>query len=50
MTYRCCLFCGNSMSADAMDGTQVLVCFDCAGYEGREMIVDEEEVCENFNC
>ena len=41
-----CLFCVNSMSADAPDGTQVLVCFDCKGYEGTEMRVDE--VCENY--
>lgn len=43
-----CLFCVNSFSADAMDGSQVLVCFDCAGYEGREMQVDEDETCVNF--
>ena len=41
-----CLFCVNSLSADAMDGTQVLVCFDCKGYEGKEMQVNE--VCENY--
>lgn len=36
------------MSGDAPDGSQVLVCFDCEGYEGREVYVDEDECCENF--
>lgn len=44
-----CLFCGSSMSADAMDGSQVLVCFDCEGYEGKEMQVDEDFCCKNYN-
>lgn len=44
----CCLSCRHSMSGDAPDGTQVLVCFDCKGYEGKEMIVGEEECCENY--
>lgn len=42
-----CLFCKNSMTADAVDGTEVLVCFECAGYEGRLMMVDEDESCAN---
>lgn len=46
---KCCLFCSNSLSGDAPDGSQVLVCFERAGYEGREMWVDEEDTCENFN-
>ena len=41
-----CLFCVNSLSADAPDGTQVLVCFECTGYEGKEVYVNE--VCENY--
>lgn len=45
---RFCLSCRNSMSGDAPDGTKVLVCFDCKGHEGKEMIVGEEECCENY--
>lgn len=48
MKEEICLFCVNSLSADAMDGSQVLVCFDRAGHEGREMQVDEDETCVNF--
>jgi len=48
MKYKYCLFCVNSMSADAPDGTQVLVCFDCEGFEGKEMIVGEDECCNNY--
>ena len=48
-TGKICLFCSCSMSGDAPDGSQVLVCFDCAGHEGKEMIVEEDETCENFN-
>lgn len=43
-----CLFCVNSMSADAMDGSEVLVCFDCEGYEGKEMMVDDDGCCANY--
>ena len=46
--HKCCLFCVNSLSADAMDGSQVLVCFECAGREHQEMQVDEEDCCDNF--
>lgn len=46
---KMCLFCGNSMSAIAADGTDVLVCFECEGHEGKEMIVDDDECCSNFN-
>ena len=48
MEYKMCLFCVNSMSADAIDGSQVLICLDCKGFEGREMIVDEDECCDNY--
>lgn len=48
-TNQMCLYCGNSMSSDAPDGSQVLVCFDCAGYEGKEMIVGDDEYCPNYN-
>lgn len=44
-----CLFCNSSMSSDAPDGSQVLVCFDCAGHEGKEMIVGDDEYCPNYN-
>ena len=44
-----CLYCNNSMSSDAPDGSQVLVCFDCAGHEGKEMIVGDDEYCPNYN-
>lgn len=44
-----CLFCNSSMSSDAPDGSQVLVCFDCAGHEGKEMIVGDDEWCPNYN-
>ena len=48
MDERWCLFCKNSLSGDGMDGLPILVCFDCKGHEGREMIVDEDECCGNF--
>lgn len=44
---RECLFCKHSMSCDAPDGSQVLVCFCCAGYEGKEVYPDD--VCENYS-
>lgn len=46
---KICLFCSCSMSSDAPDGSQVLVCFECAGHEGEEMIVGEDECCANYN-
>ena len=46
---KMCLFCSCSMSGDAPDGSKVLVCFDKAGYEGKEVFVGEDECCENFN-
>ena len=49
MSDQWCLFCGSSMSADAMDGSQVLVCFECEGHEGKEMQVDEDYCCKNYN-
>ena len=45
---NCCLSCRRSLSGDALDGTQVLVCFDCKGHEGNGMIVGEEECCESY--
>ena len=47
--HKWCLFCANSMSADAPDGTQVLVCFNCHGMENKEIIVDEDGYCRNYN-
>jgi hypothetical protein len=44
-----CFYCHSSMSGDAPDGSQVLYCFDCAGHEGKEMIVGEDEYCTNYN-
>ena len=46
---RICLYCNSSMSGDAPDGSQVLVCFNCAGHEGKEMIVGDDECCPNYN-
>ena len=43
MNDKYCLFCGHSMSADAPDGSQVLVCFERDGYEGKEIVVGEDE-------
>lgn len=45
---KICLFCVNSWSADAPDGSEVLVCFECAGHEGKETYVGEGESCGNF--
>lgn len=50
MEEKCCLYCNHSMSADSVfDGSQMLVCFECAGKEGREIIVDDDSVCENYD-
>lgn len=49
MDNKYCLFCSHSMSADAIDGSEVLVCFNCKGYEGKEMIVADDEYCDNYN-
>lgn len=46
---KVCLFCDNSMSADAMDGSSVLVCFNMKGHEHTEMQVDDMFSCKNFN-
>ena len=46
---KMCLYCGHSLSSDAPDGSQVLVCFACAGHEGKEMIVGDDEHCANYN-
>lgn len=50
MCKKNCLFCVNSLSGDAPDGSQVLVCFDVPGFEGREIYVMEEQAqeCENY--
>ena len=45
---KCCLFCESSISANAIDGTEVLFCFNCEGFEGKEMMVDNDECCENY--
>lgn len=45
---RICLYCNRSMSSNALDGTEVLVCFDVPGHHNQEMIVGEDETCENF--
>lgn len=46
---RCCLFCNHSMSSDAPDGSQVLVCFECDGFDGKEIIVGDDECCKNYS-
>lgn len=46
---KMCLYCGHSLSSDAPDGSQVLVCFSRAGHEGKEMIVGDDEHCANYN-
>lgn len=43
---RDCLMCKHSMSCDSPDGP-LLVCFCCAGHEGKEMYVDA--ACDNFS-
>jgi len=46
-----CLFCVNSFSADSpADGSEILVCYDCPGHIGKEMIVDEDDAqtCGNY--
>lgn len=50
MCNRNCLFCVNSLSADAIYGSPVLVCLNSPGYEGIEMYVHETdaETCENY--
>lgn len=50
MKEKYCLYCNHSMSADSIfDGSEILVCFECAGKEGKETIVDEDFVCENYD-
>lgn len=46
---KCCLFCHSPMSGTGLDGTDILVCFNCAGKENLEMEVYEDDYCENFN-
>lgn len=53
MTTNCnknCLFCVNSLSGDAPDGSQALVCFEVPGHEGSERWVNEEDAedCKNY--
>ena len=49
MENKYCLFCCHSMSSDAPDGSEVLVCFEREGFEGKEIIVGEDECCDNYN-
>lgn len=46
---RYCIYCGNSCSADAPDGSQVLICFNAAGNEGRGKFVGDLDTCDNYN-
>ena len=46
---RYCLFCSRSVYGYAIDGSHVLTCFNLKGFEGKEMIVGEDECCENYN-
>ena len=46
---KCCLFCKHSMSADDPDGSQVLVCLECDGFEDKEIIVGDDECCKNYS-
>ncbi len=46
---KCCLYCRSSMSKDGYGDSEILVCFNCAGCEGAEVHVTEDEYCENFN-
>ena len=50
MCNKNCLFCVNSLSGDAPDGSQVLVCFMVEGREGAECYIyeDEAERCKNY--
>lgn len=43
---RDCLFCKKSMSEVALDGTEILICFDCKGYEGKGVHADHP--CDNY--
>ena len=43
-----CLFCVNSLSADAPDGSPQLVCFEKAGAESELKVVDETQCCRNY--
>lgn len=43
---RDCLCCKKSLSAVALDGTEILICFDCKGYEGKGVHADHP--CDNY--
>lgn len=43
---RDCMFCKKSLSEVALDGTEILVCFDCKGYEGKGVHADHP--CDNY--
>lgn len=43
---RDCLFCKKSLSEVALDGTEILICFDCKGYEGKGVHADHP--CDNY--
>lgn len=47
-TVKSCAHCLHSTYAEAMDGSQVLVCCNCHGHTGHEVSVDEYDCCENF--
>lgn len=43
---RDCMFCKKSIPEVALDGTEILICFDCKGYEGKGVHVDHP--CDNY--
>ena len=43
---RDCMFCKKSMLEVALDGTEILICFDCKGYEGKGVHADHP--CDNY--
>ena len=48
MNKKNCLSCQNSVYGTAMDGSDVLICYECAGHKGIAMQVSDEDVCEHF--
>ena len=48
-TEKICLRCRRCVEGTSIfDGSTILFCYDVKGREGVELIVDEEDVCENF--
>lgn len=46
---RICLHCRHCVEGTSIfDGLPVLLCYDVAGRQGVELIVDEEDTCKNF--